>query len=287
MATTLVGIFDSASEAQRAREYLLKEGLARNSVHVTDNQSLMSRGGGTAASGASGDNGHGGFFSRLFGLGEDDAQTREYTQAMQSGSALLTVTVEDGGDARRVETLMAKAGADVINERGPSQSVQPGATQTQQSARSMQTGTAARGTVTGDETLKVMEEELQVGKRQVETGGVRIRQHVTERPVHEQIQLCEEHAIVERRPVDRVASPGELDALSMQDREIEIRERAEQAVVGKTARVVEEVRVGKEVTGHTETIDDTVRRTDVDIEQLAATQRSQPQGGTMRNTPPR
>ena len=276
MATTLVGIFDSASEAQRAREYLLKEGLPRNSMHVTDNQSLMSR---SSSSTTSGSSGHGGFFSRLFGLGESDAQTQEYSQAVQSGSALLTVTVEDGADARRVETLMAKAGADVINERGQSQGMQQ--------SSSMRGDTAGRGTVTGGETLKVMEEELQVGKRQVETGGVRIRQHVTERPVHEQIQLCEEHAIVERRPVDRVASPDEIDAMSMQDREIEIRERAEQAVVGKTARVVEEVRVGKEVTGHTETIDDTVRRTDVDIEQLAAAQRTQPQGGTLRNPPPR
>lgn len=285
MATTLVGIFDSVSDAEKAREYLLREGLQRNAVHITDNQSLMSRSTTSSTSSASsGEKEHRGFFSRLFGLGEDDQQTQEYSQAMQRGSALLTVTVADGDDARRVETLMAKAGADEISERGQSQSVQAGSQRTQQSTR---TDTASRGAATG-ETLKVMEEELQVGKRTVETGGVRIRQHVTERPVHEQIQLCEEHAIVERRPVDRVASPGEIDSLSMQDRELEIRERAEQAVVGKTARVVEEVRVGKEVTGRTETIDETVRRTDVDVEQLTAAQQNQQrQGGNLRNTPPR
>lgn len=287
MATTLVGIFDSVSDAEKAREYLLREGLQRNAVHITDNQSLMSRStsGSSAASGGESD--HRGFFSRLFGLGEDDSQTQEYSQAMQRGSALLTVIVADGDDARRVETLMAKAGADEISERGQSQSVQAGMQPSQSSQQPMRSDTASRGTASG-ETLKVMEEELQVGKRSMETGGVRIRQHVTERPVHEQIQLCEEHAIVERRPVDRVASPGELDALSMQDRELEIHERAEQAVVGKTARVVEEVRVGKEVTGHTESIDDTVRRTDVDVEQLTAAQQNQQrQGGNLRNTPPR
>lgn len=284
MATSLVGIFDSVSEAERAREYLLKEGLASNSVHIADNSSLMARSSGNT--GSDGNTEHGGFFSRLFGLGENDAETQEYSQAMKNGSALLTATVEDGGDARRVETLMAKAGADVINERGRSQSVPTGLQQ--QSTTTQQTNTASRSAATGGETLKVMEEELQVGKRTVENGGVRIRQHVTQRPVHEQIQLCEEHAIVERRPVNRAAAPGELDALSMQDRDIEIHERAEQAVVGKTARVVEEVRVGKEVTGHTETIDDTVRRTDVDVEQLtAAQQASQRQGGNLRNNPPR
>jgi uncharacterized protein (TIGR02271 family) len=282
MATTLVGIFDSVSEAEKARETLLREGLQRNAVHVTDNQSLMSPKAATTASGHEKE--HRGFFARLFGLGEDDAHAQEYSQAVQRGSALLTVTVDDGEDARRIEGLMARAGADDINERDVSRGARAGSQQRTQA--DLQADTRARGAGTG-ETLKVMEEELQVGKRTVETGGVRIRQHVTERPVHEQIRLCEEHAIVERRPVNRAASPGELDALSLEDRDIEIRERAEQAVVGKTARVVEEVRVGKEVTGHTETIDDTLRRTDVDVEQLTAAQQAQRQQGTLRSPPAR
>lgn len=265
MATTLVGIFDSVGEAGRARDYLLKEGLPRNAVHVTDNQSMTSR------SGSSSEGEHRGFFARLFGLGESDSQADEYSQAVRGGSALLTVTVENGADAQRVEKLLERAGANDVNERGASQGM-----------RADMQSRGAKG-----ETLKVMEEELQVGKRTVETGGVRIRQHVIERPVQEQIQLCEEHAIVERRPVDRAATPGEIDALSMQDRELEIRERAEQAVVGKTARVVEEVRVGKEVTGHTETIQDTVRRTDVDIEQLTAQQAAQRNKGPMQPGAPR
>lgn len=286
MATTLVGIFDSASEAERAREMLLKDGLPRNAVHVTDNESLMSRrsmSSSSSASSSSEDNR--GFFARLFGLGDDDSHTQEYSQAMERGNALLTVTVEDGADVRRVESLMAAAGADDISERGASQGgMQAGMVESRQG---MQADGQSR-LATGGETLKVMEEQLEVGKRSVETGGVRIRQHVTERPVHEQIQLCEEHAIVERRPVDRAASPGEIDALGMQDRELEIREHAEQAVVAKTARVVEEVRVGKEVTGHTETIEDSVRRTDVDIEQLTAAQQASQRGTPpLRNTPPR
>ncbi|GAB2525323.1 YsnF/AvaK domain-containing protein [Lysobacter humi (ex Lee et al. 2017)] len=286
MATTLVGIFDSVNEAERAREYLLREGLASNSVHVTDNSSLMSRS--TSMASGGGSENRGGFFSRLFGLGDDDSQTQEYSQALQGGSALLSVVVQDGDDARRVETLMAKAGADQINERGNAQSVGTAGLQSQQARTdtSSRTDTAARSANAG-ETLQVMEEELQVGKRTVETGGVRIRQHVTERPVHEQIQLCEEHAIVERRPVNRAAAPGEIDALSMQDRELEIHERAEQAVVGKTARVVEEVRVGKEVTGHTETIEDSVRRTDVDVEQLAAQNATRRPDGSLNSQPRR
>jgi uncharacterized protein (TIGR02271 family) len=283
MATNLVGIFDSVNDAERAREWLLRQGLARNTVHVTDNTSLMSRS--TSGSSGSGDGEHRGFFSRLFGLGDDDTQSEEYSRELKKGSALLTVIVEDESEARRVEELMAQAGADVIDERQDGQALQG----TQRTQAQMQAGETARSAdLAQGETLKVMQEELQVGKRDVETGRVRIRQHVTERPAHEQIQLCEEHAIVERVPVDREASPEELDRLSMQDREFEIREHAEQAMVGKTARVIEEVRVGKEVTGHTEQIDDTVRRTDVDVEQLtAAQQASQRQGGTLRDQPRR
>lgn len=46
---------------------------------------------------------------------------------------------------------------------------------------------------------------------------------------------------------------------------------AEEAVVGKQARVVEEVVVGKETVAHEETIRDTVRRSDVEIEEVSGT----------------
>jgi stress response protein YsnF len=49
---------------------------------------------------------------------------------------------------------------------------------------------------------------------------------------------------------------------------IEVRETAEQAVVSKDARVVEEVTVAKDVKERTETIRDTVRHTVVEVEQL-------------------
>ena len=60
------------------------------------------------------------------------------------------------------------------------------------------------------------------------------------------------------------------------DRVIELTETAEEAVVGKTARVVEEVRVGKEATDHTETVRDTVRHTEVEVEQLGSVASTNP-----------
>jgi len=116
--------------------------------------------------------------------------------------------------------------------------------------------------------IPVIEEELKVGKRMVQRGGVRIFTRVHETPVNEQVQLREEHVRVERHAVDQPAS--EADLAAFKEGSVELREMGEEAVVSKSARVVEEVVVGKEVTQQTQDINDTVRRTDVDVEQLGA-----------------
>jgi uncharacterized protein (TIGR02271 family) len=118
----------------------------------------------------------------------------------------------------------------------------------------------------GEAVLPVVAEELQVGKRQVERGGIRVYSHVTETPVQENVTLREEHVNVERRPVNRPISDADVTAL--QDRTIEVKETAEEAIIAKQARVVEEVVINKEATQRTETIRDTVRRTDVEVEQI-------------------
>jgi len=115
--------------------------------------------------------------------------------------------------------------------------------------------------------VPVVEEQLDVGKREVQRGGVRIFTQTTERPVEESVTLREEHARVERRPVDRPATEAELGS-AFQEKSVELRETAEEPVVAKTAHVVEEVDVGKEVSTRTETVRDTVRRRDVDVEEL-------------------
>ena len=117
--------------------------------------------------------------------------------------------------------------------------------------------------------IPIVEEELQVGKRQVESGGARVQTSVTETPVQEQVTLREEHATVERHPVNRPATEADLAAASREGT-IEVTERAEVPVVSKEARVVEEVVVGKEATERVETVQGTVRRTDVDVEELNA-----------------
>jgi uncharacterized protein (TIGR02271 family) len=116
----------------------------------------------------------------------------------------------------------------------------------------------------GDQVIPVAEEELHVGKREVSRGRVRIHSHVIERPVHEQVTLREEHVGVERRPVSgRTGAVGED---LFRERTIEMEERGEEAVVSKEARIREELVVRKDVEQRTDNVSDTVRRTEVEVE---------------------
>jgi uncharacterized protein (TIGR02271 family) len=114
----------------------------------------------------------------------------------------------------------------------------------------------------------VIEEELRIGKRMVEHGGVHIYSHVTERPVEQQVNLREERIKVEHRRVDRIASEQDMSMLR-EGREVDLTEMSEEAVIAKEPHVVEEVVVSKEIVDHPEMIRDTVRRTDVEVERLS------------------
>ncbi|QJD98272.1 YsnF/AvaK domain-containing protein [Mucilaginibacter robiniae] len=124
----------------------------------------------------------------------------------------------------------------------------------------------AHDATTDAQSIPVIEENLEVGKREVETGGVRVTSNIVERPVEETINLKEEHVRVERTPVDRPVVGSDLD--TFKEGEIELTEHAEVPVVSKEARVVEEVRVNKDVEEKEETIRDTVRNTEVETERF-------------------
>jgi uncharacterized protein (TIGR02271 family) len=115
---------------------------------------------------------------------------------------------------------------------------------------------------TGDEVIPLAEEQLEVGKRTVDRGTTRVRRYVVENPVEQDVTLHGERVTIERRrPVDAAAAPGG----AFEERTVEVRETEEVPVVGKTARVVEEVAIRKEATERAETVKDTVRREKVEV----------------------
>lgn len=113
------------------------------------------------------------------------------------------------------------------------------------------------------ETIPVVEERVRVGKRDTTHGRIRVRSFVRETPFSEQVELTRERVEIERRPVDRAVSEGE-DAF--RERSIEAEEYAEEAVVSKEARVVEEIALRRASETHVETVTDVERRTEVEID---------------------
>ena len=118
----------------------------------------------------------------------------------------------------------------------------------------------------GEAVVPIVEEELQVGKRKVEKGAVKVKTVVTEKPVEASINLHEEHVTVKRRAVNRPVTDADVSAF--EEGTIELRESAEEVVVAKKARVVEEVVVGKQGSDKTHTVRDKVRKTDVEVTEV-------------------
>jgi uncharacterized protein (TIGR02271 family) len=115
-----------------------------------------------------------------------------------------------------------------------------------------------------EQRIPIVQEEMLIGKRTVERGGVSVQSRIVEEPVREELTLREEHVSVARRPVSDEASA--IGAAPFEERAIAMTQMAEEAVVSKDARVVEEVIVRKDVNQRVERIEDTVRHTEVDVQ---------------------
>ncbi len=256
MTHTVIGIFDSLPEAQTAIQQLISSGFAQQNIDVSAQDATAATTTGTSTSSHAGEHdGIGGFFQSLFG-GNDEHQTYAHVARR---STVVTVHAQSQAEAQRAADVLDRYGAVDVNERA----ARYGYTGT--------TGTAASTTDTAANVgtaIPIIEEDIVVGKRVVETGGVRLRSRIIERPVEEHLRLRQEHVHVTRTPVNRPVT--DADMASLQGGTIEAIEHAEVPVVAKEARIVEEVRLTKDVEEREEVIRDTVRSTDVDVEQLRA-----------------
>jgi len=249
----VVAVFNDRAAAERAADELAATGIDRDRIHITTKDDFASNAayGNTMLTGREPHHHHhgggiSGFFRDLFHGGDDfrDNDETVYSESVQRGHVVLSV---DADEAHLAEAQSILGRYDTVDvDRWRDSDIE----------------------TTGERTIPVVEEELRVGKEQVRGGGVRVYTRVTERPVEAQVELREERVRVDRRPVDRAVTDADFNRA---DDVIEVTETVERPVVTKESRVVEEITVGKDVDTRTETIRDTVRRTDVDVERVEDT----------------
>jgi uncharacterized protein (TIGR02271 family) len=267
MTQSIVGLFNSFTEANGAKQTLMQQGFAASDIVVSAHEGDMPAANTTSQTSSGQTQSSGGFmagvenfFFNLFG-GTDNEDAGHYSEAVRRGGAVVAVTVDDASKVDTVRSAMASIGAVNIEERVAAWR-DTGYSGYQKNSQPFTSDQVAQERA---RVIPVVQEELEVGKRQVDLGAVRVVSRVVETPVSESVTLREEHATIERTPVNRPATTADLAGL--QGQSIDVRETAEKAVVSKTATVVEEVVVGKEATTHTEQVADTVRSTVVDVDQ--------------------
>jgi uncharacterized protein (TIGR02271 family) len=246
---TITAVFDATAEAERAaRELAVKIGGVRAGLYSSKSDVTE--------------------VNRLGVAGPDRAVLEE---SMRRGGTVLSATVP-ATEFNTAAEVLETAGAVDLDAREAEwrkagwshETTGTTATTTGTTATGAATAAATPRTGAGEETIPLVEEQLSIGKRETQHGRVRVRSYVVETPVEEQVTLHQEHVNVERRPVDRPAGVAGADAFK--ERTIEATETSEEAVVGKEARVREEVVVSKTADDETRTVKDTVRRTEVEVD---------------------
>ena len=280
MAKTLVGLYDTLTDAEYVMHALVTEGFPYGGIRaVTSHDAARGGTDGSVGKWITAESGMD-MVDTLTDLGIPAAEAHAYAEGIRRGGALVIVKPTDEWTERCIEIMNRRQAVD-IDERIPHWR-QEGWTGMATRARSSPAAAAPEANVrpearperprTGTRvepeekvTIPVVEEELTVGKREVERGHVRVHTYIEEVPVEEEVRLRQESVTVERHPVDRPATEADLETFAEQT--MEFTETAEEPVVSRRARVVEEVTVHRDVAEHTETVRDTVRRTHVDVDQ--------------------
>lgn len=246
--STIIGVFKNRTAAEQAQRELVDSGIPESSVQIRSELKTHAVGRTETEGG-----GFSGWIRRLFGAEVPQSHIQQYEHVLRNGGALLCVSADANQTGRAMEVLNS-CGAIDIDEEGQdllSETVSP-KTEAQQK-----------------ETIPVVEEQLKVGKRTIQRGGVRVYARTVEQPVEENVVLREERVKVERRPVDRPVTGA--DEPGSAGEKYEMIESVEEPVISKQRRVKEEVVVGKETTERTEKVRDTLKHTDVKVEPLSQT----------------
>ncbi|WP_375463325.1 YsnF/AvaK domain-containing protein [uncultured Methylobacterium sp.] len=294
MTQTITAMYDNHADAVAAQAKLVTLGIPASAIKILSGKQTTQ----TGTTSASGN--EGGVWGSLkeFFMPEEDRYA--YSEGLNRGGTMLSATVEDA-HAEKAYDILEEQGSVNLDEReatwrkegwtgyaGAAGTTTAGAATgaTALRAQGATEAVGARGAAVGDKDyIPVVEERLNVGKRLVDSGRVRVRSYAVSKDVSENVTLHDETVTVDRRAVDRPVTVA--DEALFADKTIEATEMREQAVVSKDARVVEEVGIRKDASQRTETVSDTVRHTEVEVEDERGNVTRTGTTGTTTSTTPR
>jgi uncharacterized protein (TIGR02271 family) len=236
---TTYGLFDDVKSSRLAAEALEKAGFSRNNVKVLTKADKAE----VAA-------------LKKSGRGSD---VDYYLDCVEKDDCALMVVDSDDARVNKATEILGKHGMMDL-EKSAKSHARPDIKTDVKAEVVPEHGDA-------DHVMHVVQESLQIDKREVERGRVRVYNRVTEKEVEEKIGLRDETIHVERREVNRPVEATSFDDL-FKERFFEIRHVGEEPIVSKVARVVGEVVVKKAVNERVHVVKDRVRRADVEVEQL-------------------
>jgi len=263
---TIVAVYDTAAHAEAAKRALMASGVAPSQISTIGKDRVAP--GGVPIHDI-------GVWQRLFGDDIREHEAHVYGRTVANGGAILSARVPSTEVAHAVGVLTVHKPVDV-HERAGDLGVVPSAEKAaaavpkpalapKQTIAPALKNTAAPALKNGehDEVLRLAEEHMEVGKRQIETGKARVRRYVTTQEVETPVTLHQEHMEVIRRVI---SDPNERGGIDWEDRAIDIVETDEEPVVRKTAHVAEEIVVRRAGSDRVEKVHGTIRRQQVQVE---------------------
>lgn len=196
-----------------------------------------------------------------YGLGSGTSTTGYADSTSGTDSGIGAGYVENASDSSYTET----AGT-------------AGTTTTGTSGRTDHTGEA--GVVghdtsgpTTDDAMTISEERVQVGTATRETGRARLRKYVVTENVTETVPVSHEEVRIEREPITDANRGAAESGPAISEEEHEVVLRGEVPVVDKDVEAVERVRLDKETVTEQATVNETVRKERVDLDEDGTTNR--------------
>lgn len=184
MSRTVTAMFDSRSQAEAARERLTQSRIDADDVRIVDQTAS-----GQSAAGSSGEeSGDGqGLWSAIKSafLPLEDSHT--YEEGMRRGGYLLCARVDEDCADEAIRILDESDSVDLDERETSWRSEGWSPYQATGASSDFQQPPQQSDRTVAEERIPIVEEELRVGKREVERGGARVRSYVTETPVSEQV----------------------------------------------------------------------------------------------------